>query len=105
MQCILPVRRDDQRNFVRINPLNRNPGLSERAAETAHSAKCRREEALGLVFMRMLEQGGLGEVATLGVAMAEAGGITLACDAKRALLRCQEASHAPMGRVCIEVIR
>ena len=65
----------------------------------------RREDALGLVFLHMLERGGVGDVATLGIAVAEAGGITLACDAKRALLRCQEAYHAPMGLVCKEVIR
>ena len=55
--------------------------------------------------MHMLEQGEVEEVAKLGVAVAEAGGIVLACNAKRALLRWQEAYHLPMDSVCTEVIR
>ena len=73
--------------------------------DSAISGCCRRGEALSLVLMHMLELGGLGEVATIGIAVADVGGITLACDAKRALLRCEEARRAPMGRACIEVIR
>ncbi len=55
--------------------------------------------------MQMLKYGGVKEVANLGVAIAEAGGITLACDAKRAMLRRQEARHTPVGLVCLEVTR
>ena len=66
---------------------------------------CRREEALSLAFMHMLELGGLGEVAAFGIAGAVAGGITVACNAERAVLRCEEARRAPMGRTCLEVIR
>ena len=63
------------------------------------------EDALGLVFMHMLRWDAVKEVACLGVAIAEAGGITLACNIKRAMLRHQEACHAPMGLACMEVIR
>ena len=66
---------------------------------------CRREDVLGTVFMHMLRWGGVTEVANLAIAIAEAGGITLACDIKRAMLRHQELCHAPVGLVCMEVIR
>ena len=62
-------------------------------------------DALGLVLVDMLQRGGVKKVAKLGVAVAEAGGITLACNAQRALLRVQEARQLPMGCVCREVIR
>ena len=55
--------------------------------------------------MHMLRWSGVKEVAILGIAIAEAGGIMLACDIKRAMLPCQAACHAPVGLVCMEVIR
>ena len=63
------------------------------------------EDAIGQVLMHMLERGGVEQVAKLGVAVAEAGGIVLACNAKRALLRWQEARRLPMDSVCTVVIR
>lgn len=90
-------------SYIVVVGLRQQHGIP--GSQTLQLAHRRCDDAVGLVLMDMLQRGGLKEAAKLGIAVAEAGGITLACNAQRAMLRFQEACCLPMGSICREVIR